>query len=132
MGRKTFDSILSRLGKPLPDRTNIILTRNIKAKEKFESKFNHVLVFHDLESVFSWTESENIKKIFVVGGSEIYKLVFPFADELNITHLNSSFNGDTFFPEIDLEEWSLNCGNWKTDNVNKIEYRFCNYFRVKF
>ena len=99
MGRKTFESILNRLGKPLPDRTNIILTRD-KIAKKIERKFNQVFVFNDLDSIFSWAKSKNIEKIFVAGGSEIYELIFPYADELNVTHLNLYFEGDAFFPKL--------------------------------
>ena len=131
MGRKTFDSILNRLGKPLPDRTNIILTRDKSTKEKFERKFNQVFVFHDLDSIFSWAKSKNIEKIFVAGGSEIYELIFPYADELNVTHLNLRFEGDAFFPKINKEEWSKKCEKWKIDQKNQIEYRYCNYIKTK-
>jgi len=86
MGRKTFDSI----GRPLPKRHNIVITR--------DERWSHpgVSVIHspaDLEKV------ECDSEIFIIGGGEVYDLFMPFMNELIVTHISDSFKGDAFFPE---------------------------------
>lgn len=89
MGRKTFESI----GKPLPGRENIVLTR--------DSHFHHpdVKVIHNLEEVLSASD-----EIFIIGGAEIYRQTYPRADKIYLTLIDDEFDGDAFFPEVDLEK----------------------------
>jgi dihydrofolate reductase len=94
MGRKTFDAI----GKPLPGRTNIIVSRNLTYRQEgcvlvdsIEAAINHGCRLAD--------------EVFVIGGATLYEAVLPFADTLYITQINQDFEGDTFFPEIDNPEW---------------------------
>lgn len=96
MGRKTFES----LGKPLPGRTHIILTRN----ESFRAPDGHYAV-RNLEDAFSIGKSKKLDKIFILGGAEIYEMALPFTDELIITEVHSSPEADTFFPTIDTDQW---------------------------
>ena len=95
MGRKTHESI----GKPLPGRTNIIISRNQDYQQ------NGCLVFNDLETALKKT-CENAEEIFVIGGSDLYEAILPMADTIYLTLINREFPGDTFFPEIDLDDWS--------------------------
>jgi len=95
MGRKTFESIGS---KPLPNRRNVVMTRNPAA------------LHEEVEAVSSIEEAlERFGKepLFVMGGSDIYKLFLPYADKLYMTRIKQDFEGDTFFPEFDLNEWRL-------------------------
>ena len=95
MGRKTHESI----GKILDGRDNIVLTTN--------KQYAHdgIIVYHDLPSIFQ--DYSNHEEIFIIGGSEIYQLAFPFAKKLYITYVQGEFNGDTWFPEFSLDNWSI-------------------------
>lgn len=95
MGRKTFES----MGKPLSNRINIILTKDVNYKAEGCLVFNSI--DHLLESI------KHISNVFVIGGSELYKQFLPIAKKLYITYLNHEFNGDTFFPEYDENEWRI-------------------------
>jgi dihydrofolate reductase len=92
MGRKTFESI----GKPLPKRINIVITRSID--------FTHegVIVAYSFEDALdkAYARAKNKKELFVIGGAEIYKEALPYADKLYLTLINGDFEGDVFFPEI--------------------------------
>ncbi len=95
MGRKTYESI----GRPLPGRTNMIISRNLDYQQE------GCLVFNDLKTAFK-KAAESTDEIFIIGGSDLYKAILPMADTLYLTLINRDFEGDTFFPEIDLNEWS--------------------------
>lgn len=88
MGRKTFDSIGS---KPLPNRTNIVVTRQALSQEG-------VVFVHSLEEALEKAKAVD-ENIFVIGGAEIYKQTLPFADRLELTIVDSDVPADTFFPE---------------------------------
>ena len=88
MGRKTYQSI----GHPLPDRLNIILT-----KDK-DFKVEGVLVAHTLEEAISIGESRDSVEIFIIGGGDIYHQAIKLADKLYLTVVEGKFDADTFFP----------------------------------
>lgn len=94
MGRKTFES----LGRPLPGRTNVVITRN---KE----------LTHDgcviVDSIDSAKEFAKYQDCFIIGGAEIYAAFLQIADRMYITEINDDFEADTFFPEIDYSKWKL-------------------------
>jgi len=89
MGRKTFDSI----GRPLPGRQNIILSRTMPEREG-------ATIVRSPEELLQLPESENF---FVIGGAEIYRLLLPYCTELFVTHVPRVVEGDTFFPEFENE-----------------------------
>lgn len=89
MGRKTFESI----GKPLPLRTNIIITRDLSFTEP------RCMVVHSLEDGITAAKVIDNEKIFIVGGGEIYAQAIEFADRLYLTLVERNFEGDTFFPD---------------------------------
>lgn len=93
MGRKTFESI----GKPLPNRLNIVLTtdKNYKAEG--------CLVFNDMLDVLM--EVLNDAEVFVIGGGEIYKQLFPITNRIYATLVDGDFKGDTYFPEYGEKDW---------------------------
>ena len=95
MGRKTHESI----GKPLPGRANIIISRNLDYRQE------GCLVFNDLKTALDQT-CTNAEEIFVIGGSDLYEAILPMADAIYLTLINKVFEGDTFFPEIDFNVWS--------------------------
>lgn len=97
MGRKTFESILKRLGKPLPGRKNVVITRQTDYRAA-----EGVLVFHSLEEVAQALAEEDL---YIIGGAEIFKLALPLAREMYITHVKGDYEGDAFFPQIAWEAW---------------------------
>ena len=97
MGRHTFESILSYQNKPLPNRHHIVLTKQMS--------YNHeqVTITDNLNKILA--NYQNSKELFVIGGRSIYEQTLPIADRLYITHIDATFEGDTYFPEINWYEW---------------------------
>ena len=96
MGRRTFDS----LDKPLPNRTNVVITRNKNYKKEGAT------VVHTMEEALEISEGDS--QPFIIGGGEIYKMGLPFADKIELTRVHGTFDdADTFFPEFSKEEWKL-------------------------
>lgn len=95
MGRKTYESI----GRPLPGRSNIIISRNLDYQQA------DCLVFNDIKTAIE-ASSKDAEEIFIIGGAELYKATLPHADNLYLTLINQDFDGDTFFPEIDFKVWT--------------------------
>lgn len=100
MGRKTFESIVKILGKPLPHRTNIIVTRDESYKHEGTK------VAHSLEQAFELAASEYPREIHIGGGAEMYKQALPYVDKLFLTLFDDEQEGDATFPEYteDFEE----------------------------
>ena len=118
MGRKTHESI----GRILDGRDNIILTSN---KRYFKQG---VIVYNNLERVFK--DFSQHKEIIIIGGSEIYKLAFPFVNKLYITYVEGSYSGDTWFPEFNLDNWSLDSVDNLKCEKSKIKYSSKIYTRI--
>jgi dihydrofolate reductase len=97
MGRKTFESIMGYLKKPLPNRTNIVITRNTD----FATPVG-VEIFKDIDSAL---EAHNQEEIFVIGGSSIYQQTINSADKLYVTLIDQEVDGDAFFPKINPTIW---------------------------
>lgn len=98
MGRKTFESILGMLGKPLPGRTNIVVTRN--------SAWSHegVLVASSVDEALALAATQpGSDEIHIGGGAEIYAQVFPKVDRLYLTLVEDEQEGDAFFPAYEAE-----------------------------
>jgi len=93
MGRKTFESI----GRPLPGRNNIIISRNKDYQQP------GCLVFNSIEEAIASCQQED--EIFIIGGATFYQAALPLADKLYLTEINKSFTADTFFPAIDRNDW---------------------------
>lgn len=95
MGRKTFES----LDKPLPNRTNIVLSR--------ANDFSHKgTVCLTLEEVISYADTD--EEVFIIGGSEIYTLLMPYVQRMYITDIFLEVAGDAHFPTYDLADWNVN------------------------
>ncbi len=99
MGRKTFES----LPKPLPGRVNLILTRDKSYSVANENCF----VFNSLDSALRFCRKNNESEVFVIGGSQVYKLALPLADKLYLTWVKGDFSGDAYFPKFDFDSWVL-------------------------
>lgn len=93
MGRKTFESI----GRPLPGRANLVLTRDRAWSAP------GVVVVHSVEEALS--RAAGSSELVVIGGAEIYRLVLPFARRMYLTHVHADVPGDTFFPDFDATQW---------------------------
>ena len=91
MGRKTFESI----GRPLPGRRNIVITRN----EQY--KADGIEVVASLDEALAL--AGNVPEIMIIGGEQIFRLALPIADRLYVTVIDYSFVGDTYFPEYESE-----------------------------
>lgn len=96
MGRKTFESF----PKPLPNRTHIIITRQIDYQVP-----ENCFVVHSLDEAIQLANTT--EEVFVIGGGEIYNLALSIADKIELTQIHSSFEGDVFFPEFSKENWVL-------------------------
>ncbi len=114
MGRKTYESI----GKPLPGRVNIVLTR------KKDYAPQGVLVCSDLKESIK-KAAEYKKEIFVIGGAEIYKQALKVAEKLYVSHIYGEYKGDTYFPEV-------NWGDWIAGSKEKyVNWEFVQYIRCR-
>lgn len=97
MGRKTYESILAQLGKPLPGRTSIVVSRSGYSHEGCISATS-------LENAIAKAKEETEDEIMVIGGAQIYELALPLADRIYLTRVHQSPDGDAFFPELG-DEW---------------------------
>lgn len=98
MGRKNFDS----MGRPLPGRTNIVITRN---KEFYHSG---VIIRNDIMAGIQYAQEAGEKELFIVGGEQIYRQTMELWDTLYLTRVHTNIeNGSAFFPEIENTSWRL-------------------------
>jgi dihydrofolate reductase len=119
MGRKTFESI----GRPLPGRENIIVTRN----RSFQPE--GCTVIHSIEDIKRIAAELN-DEVFVIGGAELFAVTLPLADRLYITKIEANFPGDTFFPTFNEAEWQLiSSEKGPKDEKNSYDYFFLVYER---
>jgi len=114
MGKNTFLSLPKR---PLPNRINIVLTFK---DDSFS--YEDVIVKHDLKEAI--TEYGKKGNIYIIGGASIYNQSMEFATKLEITKLNKDYDGDTFFPKINLNKWKL------IKEEKKEGYSFLTYIRI--
>lgn len=96
MGRKTFEAI----GKPLPKRRNIVVTRDPRWH------FEGVEIISDLQR-FLQDHQDSQEEIFIAGGAQIYQMALPYAKKLIISHIDTEIDGDTFFPAWDRTKFEV-------------------------
>lgn len=99
MGRKTFES----LGKPLPGRTNIVISRQSEWRPASEE----LIVVKSPDAALEAAVSCGVKEAMIIGGGEIYRLFWPLATRIYLTRVESNPEADTFFPAIDPSTWKL-------------------------
>ncbi len=115
MGRKSFESI----GKPLPKRTNVVITR-----DPFFVASDCVVV-HSLKEALDLAEANGEEEVFVIGGGEIYKMAMPMLDRIYLTEVDVKMAGDVFFPEINEGEWRETKRELhRADEKNLYDYTF--------
>ncbi len=129
MGRKTYDSLPK---KPLPNRTNIIVSRKY---DKPTQLFNKNLVAN-ADFIKAWLSQTNVIQqnngIYVIGGGEIYKELLPSCERIYVTKIYSKFKADTHFPNIDrMSEW-LKTEESEIYEYNGIKYQYITYDRVDY
>lgn len=113
MGRKTYDSI----GKPLPGRRNIIISRNKKLK------LAGCDVFHSIDDALNAVKTE--QEVMIIGGANLYLQALSRANTIYLTVIDAEFSGDTFFPELNNNEWKLTLEEKHfKDERNKYNYFF--------
>ncbi len=121
MGRRTFDSLPKGA---LPDRRNIVVTRNLGFTA------DRVEVAHSLDEALALAEGDG--EVFVIGGAQIYSEALPFAKRLYLTEIDASFpDADTFFPEIMRDEWEeVSCEKHPADDRNPYPFTFVTLRRI--
>jgi len=113
MGRNTYDSI----GKPLPNRRNIVITRNS------EISIKGCEVVNSIEKALSITKDE--EEVMIIGGANLFEQLLPNVSRLYITHIEGEFEGETYFPNYDENEWlEVSRESHQPDEKNKYAYQF--------
>lgn len=120
MGRRTFESLPKGA---LPNRRNIVLTSNA------DNRWPNVETFPNLQDALEACKSDD--EVFIIGGASIYRVAFPIADRLCLTHVHATpHQADVFFPEFDEAEWSCTfCEDHEADEQNEQPFTFANYER---
>ena len=126
MGRKTYESI----GKPLPGRTNIVITRQTDYQPE------GVKVVSSVEDAIQVAENvcliDGQEEAMVMGGAEIYGLTLPHCERLYLTEVHAEVEGDAWFPEYDKSEWAeVTREDFKAEGPNPFDYSFVVYERAK-
>ncbi|MCB9360057.1 MAG: dihydrofolate reductase [Flavobacteriales bacterium] len=125
-GRKNYISIPQKF-RPLPNRTNLVLTRQTDFND--EGSFT----FYNLESAIDFAKSNNETELFIIGGGQIYKeaLEKNLIDKMYVTHVHHHFEADTFFPEIDKNLWEkISVNAHEKDEKHPYAYSFVVYEKM--
>lgn len=121
MGRVTFESI----GRPLPGRENLVLTRN------HEFRAPGCRIMRSVAEVLEYAKARPETTVFIIGGSQVFTEFLPYVQRLYITLIRDVFTGDRYFPEIDLRYWRLSSEREGTvDSLNPIAHSFLIYDRI--
>lgn len=113
MGKKTYDSI----GKPLPNRKNIVITH---------SHIDSVITLDNIETVLDLSKNE---EIFIIGGASIYNYFIDYADIIYLTEIEDTKNADSYFPNFDKSKYSKSI--IESLEENGIKYSFVKYKKIK-
>jgi len=120
LGRKNYESI----GKPLPERTNIVITRNR------DFRADGCLIAHSLDEAL--VLADNDPEIFIIGGAEIYRAALARTNRLYLTRVHAAIPGDTYFPEFDETEWrEISRERHERDERHAYAYSFVVLERIK-
>ena len=122
MGRVTFEGMNNRL---LPNRETLILTT------QSDYQVDGATVVTNMEVVLNWYKSQD-KTLYIVGGSQVYKLFEPYVDKLIITQVQADVDGDTYFPrDFDYSKFSLVSSEvYEKDKQNKFDFTIEHYVRI--
>ncbi len=114
MGRKTYDSI----GKPLPGRLNIVLTRDAAWQA------DGVRAAHDLDTALRIAQETGADEAMIIGGADIYEMALPHAHRIYLTRIHREFDGDALFPFFDPAQWTEIARTGKTADDAPFDYEF--------
>ncbi|MDD3746985.1 MAG: dihydrofolate reductase [Anaerostipes sp.] len=121
MGRKTLESFPG--GKPLPKRTNVVLTTDME----YEAKGAQIV--HSKEELMEFLASYDENDIYIIGGESIYRMMLPYCKRAIVTKLDYAYDADTFFPNLDeLEDWKVSAES-EEQTYFDVEYTFMEYTR---
>lgn len=123
MGRKTLESFPNKI--PLPNRVNIVLTKN----QAYQAK--DAIIVHSVEELFDVLKNYEDKEIFVIGGQSIYEQLLPYCDVAHVTKIDYSYEADAYFPNLDkMPEWEI-VADSDEHTYFDLEYTFYKYERKK-
>jgi dihydrofolate reductase len=117
MGRKTFDSI----GRPLPNRRNIVITRN--------TEWQHAGV-EAVTSIAAAKELAGDQQVFIIGGGQIFADTLADSDRLIVTRIDKAFDCDAFFPAIDPAQWQETAREVHHSEANGFDFAYITYDRI--
>ena len=125
MGRRTFESMKA----PLAGRTNIVITRDLAYRRE------GVLVAHSLEEALDLAEArcraDDVEEAMVIGGAGIYRMALPLATRLYVTLIDADVDGDTYFPDVDLDAWrEVSRETFPADAANRLPFSIVVYERA--
>jgi dihydrofolate reductase len=120
MGRKTYESI----GRPLPNRTNVIITRNV------DFKASGCEVVHSLHEAIELAKNNGESEVIITGGGEIYRQALELIQKAYITEVDCEIDGDAYFPEFDFSHWNSKVTiEHEQDEKNQYNWTFYEYER---
>ena len=125
-GRRNYISIPQKY-RPLVDRTNIVLTRQTDFSE------DNCIILHSLEKALEYAKEKNEKELFIIGGGQIYQeaLSKKLIDKMYVTHVDHTFEADTFFPKINPQEWKKTSEEkYQADDKHSYSYSFAVYEKI--
>ena len=115
LGRKNFEAI----GKALPSRVNIVVTRNPNYKAP------GCIVVENIQQALKYSESKGEEEVFIVGGGQIYQASLGITNKIYLTIIDTEIEGDVFFPEFDLKSWNvISKVSHSADNRNPFNYTY--------
>lgn len=121
-GRKNLESF----GKLLPNRTNIVLTRD----KNYQFEGAHI--FTNLDKAIEYAKNNGEEELMIIGGGEIYKQTLPFTDKVYLTRVHTEIEGDTYFPELNPSEWRLKSEKFHPeDEKHNYSFTFKVYERIR-
>lgn len=123
MGRKTYDAV----GRPMPNRHNIIVSRNK------DLEIPGVDVVGSVEEALELAKKDSMDEVFVIGGEQIYRLAMPYADRIYLSRVHTTIEGgEAFFPEFDESQWMVTRNDrFEPDAENNLPYTIMVYERKK-
>ena len=121
MGRTTMDSIISRNGKPLPNRVNVVLSNTI------DRYLDHpdIIVYNDIEALHEYINSQFLD-VYIIGGAKIYKEFLNDVDQVELTHVEKTVLADTFFPIKELSK-KFNMVSYIESEEDGLKFSFRSY-----
>jgi len=122
MGRKNYESI----NRPLPNRENLILSRNP------HYRVDGAHTFTDVESAVKFANNNDQEELMVIGGGNIYRQLLPETDKIYLTRIHTEITGDTYFPILDDEEWEITHSKFhEADDKHEYSFTYFTYERIK-